>query len=363
MFKKLKTVTLRIIASVNILAILLMLASAYSDRLYPAEHPYLACFGLAFPILLLVNLLFLAFWVLIHFRYVFLPVLGFLACLPSIKTYLPLNPKSEQPPKSAIKVLTYNVQGFVPGEGKTIEKGDGSKTLDYIYNADANILCLQEANEPWQIKELIHKKLYDMYPYHDSIAMNTGSLVSIFTTYPILAKQRINYESKSNGSAAFTLLIGRDTVIVINNHFENCHLDTTQRREYTTIIKGEMGKEEASAKSKQLITRLAESAKIRCKQADSVEVFIETHRDKSIILCGDFNDNPISYTRYRLSTMLTDCFRETGNGLGLSYNKYGFPVRIDYIMCSKDWKPYKCKIDAKLMTSDHFPMCCWLKKQ
>jgi len=363
MFKKLKTVTLRIIAGANIAAILFMLAAAYSDRLYPGSHPYLACLGLAFPITLAVNMLFLVLWVLIHFRYVFIPVAGYLLCLPAIKTYFPLHLKIENPPEGAIKVVTYNVQGFTLGEGKEIKEGDEHPTINYLRDSKADIICLQESNEPWSVKNKVHNTLYPIYQHHDSMAMNTGSLVSIFSKFPIVKKERIQYESKGNGSVAFWLNMGKDTVIVINNHFENCHLDTTQRNEYTTMIKGEMAQDEARWKSKVMLTRLAESAKIRCKQADSVEVFIEAHRTKSMILCGDFNDNPISYTRYRLSTMLTDCYRETGAGLGLTYNRLGFPVRIDYIMCSSDWTPYKCKIGANLLTSDHYPMSCWLKKR
>jgi len=363
MFKKLKTVTLRMIAGANVATIIIMLLIAYSDRLYPYSHPYMACSGLAFPIFLAINMLFLVLWVLIHFRYIWIPLLGFALCLPSIRTYLPLNPSSEEAPEGAIKVLTYNVHCFAHEK----DKDDPSKmrftVIDYIAKSGADIACLQEANIGGHCRDEIQKQLYPKFMYHDSLAMNKGNIIALYSRFPIVKKERIRYESDNNGSVAFWVKTGKDTVIVINNHFENCHLDTTERREYSTIIKGEMGRREAQTTSKLLLTRLAESAKARCKQVDSVAVFIESHRDESIILCGDFNDNPISYSRQKLATLLTDCYRETGNGLGLSYNKRAFPVRIDYIMCSSDWQPFKCKVDTKIATSDHYPVYCWLKKR
>ena len=82
-----------------------------------------------------------------------------------------------------------------------------------------------------------------------------------------------------------------------------------------------------------------------------------------MIVCGDFNDNPISYARRIISQGLTDCFVETGKGIGLSYNQKGFYVRIDHILCSEHFQPYNCQIDDEMDASDHYPILCWLKMQ
>ena len=62
MIKQLKTFTVNLVAGANIATVILMLCSGFSDRLNPANYPLLSCFGLVFPIFLIVNLLFLFFW-------------------------------------------------------------------------------------------------------------------------------------------------------------------------------------------------------------------------------------------------------------------------------------------------------------
>ena len=115
--------------------------------------------------------------------------------------------------------------------------------------------------------------------------------------------------------------------------------------------------------SKRLIDKLAETSKRRAPEVDAVARYIARHEGESIILCGDFNDNPISYTRRVIVDKLTDCYVATANGPGISYHLSGFYVRIDNIMCTPDWKPYGCTVDSKVKSSDHYPIYCWLQKQ
>ena len=62
MIKQLKTFTINLVAGANIATVILMLLAGYSDRFDPAEHPVIACLNLAFPVFLVVNMLFLFFW-------------------------------------------------------------------------------------------------------------------------------------------------------------------------------------------------------------------------------------------------------------------------------------------------------------
>ena len=82
-----------------------------------------------------------------------------------------------------------------------------------------------------------------------------------------------------------------------------------------------------------------------------------------MILCGDFNDSPISYAHRTLDKVLTDCYVATGNGPGISYHHNAIFVRIDNIMCSSHWTPYGCKVDRSARHSDHYPIYCWLKRK
>ena len=60
-----------------------------------------------------------------------------------------------------------------------------------------------------------------LYPYKDTLKVSpTSDCIAIYSRFPILSHERIVYPSRGNLSGAFELKIGRDTVIVVNNHLE-----------------------------------------------------------------------------------------------------------------------------------------------
>ena len=91
MFKEIKKFTLQIVAGANVASLLTMLLVGYSDCLNPVDYPILANAGLAFPLLLFVNVCFLVFWVLFKWKGVLLSLVGFIVCYSPIRTYFPLN--------------------------------------------------------------------------------------------------------------------------------------------------------------------------------------------------------------------------------------------------------------------------------
>ena len=62
MLRQITDFTLRLVAGANAATIILMLCVGYSDRIYPSAHGYAGVAGLAFPLVLAVNLALLAFW-------------------------------------------------------------------------------------------------------------------------------------------------------------------------------------------------------------------------------------------------------------------------------------------------------------
>ena len=91
MIKQLKAFTINLVAGANIATVILMLLAGYSDRFNPADYPMLSCLSLAFPVFLIVNLLFLFFWLTFKWNKVWIPVLGYLLAYLPISLYMPLN--------------------------------------------------------------------------------------------------------------------------------------------------------------------------------------------------------------------------------------------------------------------------------
>ena len=347
------------VAGANIATIILMVLVGYSDRLNPADHPVLACVGMTFPFFLLINMLFLFFWLIFKIRMAWIPVLGYLLAYVPINIYMPIHLRTSNLPEGAIKLISYNVCEY--GGNYKYEWGF-EKVRDYLFEEDPDIVCLQEDVDTWRRYCFIHCQ--KKFAYNDTVKLGNPDNVNgvgIHTRFPIIRRELIPYRSVANGSAAWYLQVGSDTLLVINNHFEGTHLSFEDRETYKEILKGDLKGDTVRTESKKLLVTLAESAAKRAPQIQAVRRYVEEHRQYPIILCGDFNDNPISYSRHEMAEVLNDCFTSTGRGLGLSYNQKGIHFRIDHIFCSDDIQPYNCQIDNKMDASDHYPIICWFK--
>ena len=359
MIKQIKSFVINLIAGANIATILLMLLAGYSDRLNPEQHPILSVLGMTFPVFLLVNLLFLFLWLTIKWKKAWIPIAGFAAAYVPITLFMPVNMRQEVP-EGAIKLISYNVCTY----GGNYKYENGFDTVfGYLERQKADIVCLQEDVDSW--RRYVFIKYAKIYPYNDTTMLQnnafTYNCVGIHTRFPIIRKERIWYPSNTNGSVAYYLNTGKDTLLVINNHLEGTHLSESERNNYKRMLRGKMERDTAKAESMFLIEKLGNNNAKRAVQADIVHRYIEEHRQYPTIVCGDFNDTPISYTRRTIAQGLTDCFQTTGKGLGLSYNQKGFYFRIDHILCSPDLQPYNCEIDDDMDASDHFPLICHLK--
>lgn len=357
MIKQLRSITVNLIAGANVATAIVMWLVGFADYANPIDHPTIANIGLAFPLFLAINLGFLIFWIIFKWRMIVIPIVGYAAAFVPLRIYLPIN-KETTPEPGAFKIVSYNVKGFYDGDGED----SFERVIVYLKESAADIVCLQEDMYGSRNAQPRFDSLF-AHSSVDGVAKDGGNFIGIYSKFPIVKKERINYESAGNGSFAYFLNIKGDTVIVINNHFESTHLSLDERQRYKDMLKGEMQQDTARAESRRLLKRLGESSQIRAPQADSVHQYIERHCGYPIIVCGDFNDNPISYTRRIVAKGLTDCYVETGNGVGVSFNQKGFFVRIDNIFCSQHFVPYNCKVNNKIDASDHYPISCWLRKR
>ncbi len=359
---RLKTFVLNLVAGANVLTALLMVAVGYSDRVPPADHAWLACAGMTFPFFLAVNLAFLLFWVFFSWKRLLIPVAGFALAYVPICIYMPLHFDEQPVTDNTLHVVSYNVAGY-GGNFKYEEAFDS--ILAYLINEKADIVCLQEdMTSKWKnTKEVFARH----FKYNDTVRVSSPAYsglncLGLHTRFPIVGKERIDYQSLTNGSVAYLLkLDSGDTLLLINNHLEGTHLSSSDRKRYQKMIKGHMERDTAKAETQMLVDKLASAMMRREQQVKAVKQYISRHSQYPVLVCGDFNDTPISYTRHAMAKGLTDCFVESGCGLGLSFNQHGFNFRIDHMMCSRDITPLQCKIDTKIDVSDHYPMLCWLK--
>ena len=356
LFKTIKTFTRNLIIGANITTVIIMLLVGYSGRLNPESFPMLTNACLIFPLLLIINIAFLFFWLLFYPKGALVSILGIIISYVPVRTYCPLNLKSDRP-AGCIKIMTYNVDGYMKKE--TDAQGRVTyPALEFIGTSGADIVCVQEAYMTREKASNLRAK----YQYADT-ARNEhgGSCLTLFSKFPIINKEHIRFENSLNTCAAFYLKIKDDTVIIINNHLESNRLSWEDRENFEKMAEGSQNREQAGRESKLLMEKLAEAAKIRAPQARKVARYIREHSHYPMIVCGDFNDNPLSYARRTIAEGLTDCFVATGGGPGWTFNHNRILVRIDHILCSKDIIPYQCRVESKINVSDHHPMSCWVK--
>ena len=346
-----------ILMVVNIVVAVGFLVSAYSPYISPVCHPIWACSGLLFPLLALLNLLFVCVWLFVKRIYIFFPLLIFALGWNSLQTYFPINIIPDEPAHTqTLKILTYNTQG-IPFDKATRK----SAILEYLAHCDADIICLQEFIPRGGITQEEINNAMSVYPYSKQTRLKSGNVLACFSRFPIVSESQIVYDSQYNGSVQYKLLYGNDTLSVINNHLESNKLSTDDKKRYNDII-GFENEKQIKENGTYLIHKLADASAIRASQVDSVAKIIQREQNPYIIVCGDFNDSPISYAHRILSEGLTDAFAEAGNGFGFTYNQDRFYFRIDHLLIGSAFRVLQCQVDRSVNVSDHYPMWCLLGK-
>lgn len=361
--KHLGRIAIFLILAGNLLFICLLLLAAYSPHFAPQQHPLIACMGLTFPVFLFINLCFFFFWLIVRYKLSLVPLIGFLLCASQIGTYMPLNFQTRTLPEEHIKFLSYNVMNF-----NSMQKTEGeNKIVNYIRESGADIVCLQEAGAASNRKYLTQENINDAlkaYPYKSlhKVGKNKGDGMTCYSKYPILRAKVIDYGSRFNGSVLYEIKIGNDTVTIINNHLESNGLSHEEREMYESLINSPE-KDQFKKEARTLLGKFKNAAITRSAQAEVVAREIAASPHKQLIVCGDFNDSPISNAHRVISEGLDDAFAQSGCGLGISFNRNKFYFRIDNILISKNLKSYNCIVDRSIKESDHYPIWCYITKR
>ena len=340
---------------------LLWIVSAYSDRFSPDTSLLFSYLGLAFPVLTIVNLCFIFYWIfLTEWRFLLMNLLVIVVCVGPIKQYYPFHSAKAIPAENTLKVLTYNVMSF--GYVDHTQEHP-NPILDYIAHSQADIVCLQEYTAPKSGKQLTQAKVFSalkMYPYHAIIYLGTKKRpshgIAVFSKYPIERSERISYASDANGSAMHQIKINGKKLTLINNHLESFKLTSEDRSRYSAFIKS-LSAEGFDDLKGAFTQKLGPAFQIRAKQAETIAQKIQAINTDYLLVCGDFNDTPISYAHRTIQGELLDAFSEAGKGLGITYNQNFFWFKIDHILHSANMQALQCQVE-KIAYSDHYPIWC-----
>lgn len=340
----------------GVLSAVLLTLCGLSTFVTPARFPLIGVFVLGFPFLLAAASVFIVLAATFRVRHWWVLLIGVLINAWAVRIYLPINLPQEDV-EDGLTVLSFNVQNFIATKDDSIY---GETICNYILESESDVVCLQEA--PHHNKRFLQEvapMLNRSFAYRDSVELPKSSYLNIYSRLPIIGRE-IVANGESNHCAAFTLLDGSDTIYVVNCHLRSMGLSPEEKAGFSGIVHDAdtLSNSEKRHESKMLITKIAAASVKRAEQVDKLCEYLERQQGKRIILCGDFNDTPISYAHNRVSSYLKDCYAATATGFGRSFNANSMLVRIDHMFCSKHFKPHACRIDQSVLYSDHYPIRC-----
>ena len=232
----------------------------------------------------------------------------------------------------ALKVLSYNVRSFIDDRGERCL----DSVVAMIKSLNPDILCLQEMG----FSDIADSLLAPLHPMPRSLSRNDLS-PAIYSRYPIISAGRID-SLKEFVWADVVVKRGNseDTLRIFNNHLHS----TAIRRDDNEYIESHAYLEDDSLHQvRSMVRRLTENNILRAAQVDTLAQMIASSPYPTIV-CGDFNDTPISYTYRTVGRNLRDAFRWAGRGYSHTYRGFFDMLRIDYVMCSDEFEPLSYEV-------------------
>ncbi len=331
-----------------------LLVSYSAAYINPGTVGFPAFFGLAFPYLLIVNLLFVLYWMFRRKWSFLIPLVIILVGYGSLSDFYQLNrgEKLVVSDSEQLTVLSYNVRSFDRYKW-TKDPSTPHNIIKLINSQEPDVVCLQEyrttINGLLSLANL-KKELGMKYVYSSS--KNSG--VAIFSKYPIAKKANFSFGKDHLCKAIFADISVKGKLLrVYNLHLESNRLVW---KNYKFIKKDEyQGNEEDLNEIKDISLRLSHAFSRRAEQALQIKEHVKQSPYPTLV-CGDFNDTPNSFTYHQLSKDMNDAFVAQGKGISTTYSGDFPSFRIDYLLYSEDMTCTKYDRIRKRY-SDHYPVC------
>ncbi|MBP6624228.1 MAG: endonuclease/exonuclease/phosphatase family protein [Chitinophagaceae bacterium] len=347
-----------------ILAAILFASCRLIPSINPYEQSFIGILGLLTPVLLVVNVLFFIFWLVMKkFWYALIPLVAFVFCWNVFSVMVGghlFNQGNTSESTKQFSLMSYNVRllDLYNWSGK---KTTRNEILSFFKEQNPTVLCLQEfysGNDTAgvnNIQAIVDSCNYEYYAECNVNVNKRGKWGSIiFSHLPIVQSENHDVDVAGNNMLQqANLLFQKDTVSIFNLHLKSNRFSIS---ESALVSKKELPEfdDKTFEESKSIYNKLEHSTINRGLEADLVTNIIQQNSHPSII-CGDLNDIPSSYVYFKIRGDKKDAFLEKGFGLGATYNQTIPLLRIDYLFYSNQLRLHEFE-NLHVTYSDHYPL-------
>ncbi len=342
-----------ILRCLNIVVVIATVGAYLAPYISPESFWPLTFFGMLFPWLLLFNVIFVIGNLVFRSKWIFLSLAFIVLGIHHINTFLGFRPIKSFAEEESFILASYNM-----AQGKFLESKDTKmqKQNNLIFNRflersiAPQILCLQEMNQPLPEQAIQDLNLpYSYYLYE----RGTG----IFSTYRILDKGAIQFENaRTNGCIWVDLDVHGERLRVYNVHLQSNRISSSTDK---LIQEADFQEKSTYRNIYHIFGNIKGASKTRVHQAKLVQEHIQ-NCPYPVILAGDFNDTPLSYTYRQLSQGFNDGFCKKGYGFATTYAGAIPALRIDYILAQEQLRFLDYWI-PRAPYSDHYPIVSRLR--
>ena len=321
---------------ITLVVVALFLTTLFVPSLDPRQHGEVSTLGLVAPIIYAMQAALTLYWIVrwrpfIAVVMVFVSLLGVFQLslfykLELRRVYSEPNLKPRYD-KKALKVMSYNVRSFIDDN----RERQLDSIVKIIKAVNPDILCLQEMG----FSDIADSLLEPLKPMPHSLSRVNLS-PAIYSRYPIIKVSRM--DTLKNFVWADIVIKkdknNEDTIRVFNNHL---HSTAIRRDDSNYIENHEYLEGDSLGKVHSMVKRLTENNRVRAEQADTLAALVAAS-PYPVIVCGDFNDTPVSYTYRTVARKLNDPYRKVGRGYSHTYRGFFDMLRIDYIFYSDEFE-------------------------
>lgn len=325
----------KIVFFFNSLIATMLLLSYLLPHVAPKNFALLSVLSLAVPLLIILNILFVVFWLLKVKKQLLLSLFVLLIGYKYVSSLYKFSSSKHIENDKNLTLMNYNVRLF--NVYNWIDDSDiTAQIMSFIKTEDPDIISFQE----FHLNDKIDMTLYE-HKYENLAGDRMTHGQAIWSKFPIINSGSVEFKDTANNAIFADIVKDEDTIRVYNVHLQSSGINANVE---------ELKKEE----SEKLLKRVAKTFRM---QQDQAELFIK-HKESSphkVIICGDFNNTAYSYVYKLIKGDLSDTFEEAGNGFGRTFDFKYFPVRIDFILADKAFNiNHFNSFEPKL--SDHFPI-------